>query len=86
AERSRRCVRLRSLSARKRRTFMEAHQGREALVLLEDPRDGGFPGYTANYIRVRVPDPGTDIRNRLFRVRLGEIRADWMEAEIIGPG
>ena len=85
-ERSRRCARLRSLSARKRRAFMEAHRGAEALVLLEDPREEGFPGYTENYIRVRVPNPGSDIRNRLFRVRLGEIRADWMEAEIIGPG
>jgi threonylcarbamoyladenosine tRNA methylthiotransferase MtaB len=82
-ERNRRCNTLRRLSAKKRHGFMEAHLGREADVLLEDPRDGGFPGYTPNYIRVRVPDPGHDIRNQLVRVRLGAVRADWMEAEII---
>ncbi|NDV61269.1 tRNA (N(6)-L-threonylcarbamoyladenosine(37)-C(2))-methylthiotransferase MtaB [Puniceicoccales bacterium CK1056] len=82
-ERSRRCTRLRRLSSMKRHDFMEAHSGKEALVLLEDPRDGGFPGYTANYIRVRVGNPGHDIRNQLVRVRLGKIRADWMEAEIL---
>lgn len=82
-ERSRRCTRLRRLSAMKRHDFMEAYLGKEALVLLEDPRDGGFPGYTANYIRIRVDNPGYDIRNQLVRVRLGRIRADWMEAEIL---
>jgi threonylcarbamoyladenosine tRNA methylthiotransferase MtaB len=82
-ERNRRCTRLRRLSAMKRHEFMAAHSGSEPLVLLEDPRDDGFPGYTENYIRVRVDNPGHDIRNQLVRVRLGEIRADWMEAEIL---
>jgi threonylcarbamoyladenosine tRNA methylthiotransferase MtaB len=83
-ERNRRCTRLRRLSAMKRHDFMDTYSGREALVLLEDPRDGGFPGYTENYIRVRVENPGRDIRNQLVRARLGKIRADWMEAEILG--
>jgi len=82
-ERHRRCVYLRRLSERKRHAFMRRHEGSEADVLLEDPRDGGFPGYTPNYIRVRVEDPGSDIRNELVRVRLGAVRADWMEAEIL---
>jgi threonylcarbamoyladenosine tRNA methylthiotransferase MtaB len=82
-ERSRRCSHLMRLSEKKRYHFMEAHLGMEAKVLLEDPRDGGFPGYTENYIRVRVPDPGHDIRNELVTVRLGKIRADWMEAEVL---
>ena len=82
-ERNRRCTHLRRLSAKKRYDFMEAHIGREALVLLEDPRDGGFPGYTGNYIRVRVDNPGEDVRNRLVKVKLGPIHADWMEAEVL---
>jgi threonylcarbamoyladenosine tRNA methylthiotransferase MtaB len=82
-ERNRRCTHLRRLSAKKRYDFMEAHLGCEALVLTEDPRDGGFPGYTENYIRVRVEHPGEDVRNRLARVRLGPVRADWMEAEVL---
>lgn len=82
-ERNRRCTHLRRLSDKKRYDFMASHIGEEADVLLEDPRDGGFPGYTPNFIRVRVDDPGHDIRNELVRVRLGSIRADWMEAEIL---
>lgn len=82
-ERNRRCAHLRRLSDKKRYDFMEFHRGQTAKVLLEDPRDDGFPGYTENYIRVRVPDPGHDIRNQLVTVRLGRIRADWMEATVI---
>jgi threonylcarbamoyladenosine tRNA methylthiotransferase MtaB len=82
-ERNRRCTHLRRLSDKKRHDFMERHAGCEADVLLEDPRDGGFPGYTGNYIRVRVEHPGRDIRNRLVRVRLGRIQADWMEAKVL---
>ena len=82
-ERNRRCTFLRRLSAKKRYDFMEAYSGQTAKVLLEDPRDDGFPGYTENYIRVRVPSPGYDIRNQLVTVRLREIRADWIEAEVV---
>lgn len=82
-ERSRRCTHLRRLSEKKRYDFMEARSGQTAKVLLEDPRDDGFPGYTENYIRVRVPNPGHDVRNELVTVRLGAIRADWMEAEVV---
>jgi threonylcarbamoyladenosine tRNA methylthiotransferase MtaB len=82
-ERQRRCAVLRRLSARKRRAFMERYVGSEATVLFEDPREGGFPGYTENYIRVRVDDPGWDIRNQRARVRLDSVQADWMQATII---
>lgn len=82
-ERNRRCTYLRRLSAKKRYDYMDAHSGKTAKVLLEDPRDDGFPGYTENYIRVRVPNPGHDIRNQLVEVKLGPIRADWMEAEVV---
>lgn len=82
-ERSRRCTHLRRLSEKKRYDFMEERIGQTAKVLLEDPRDDGFPGYTENYIRVRVPNPGYDIRNELVTVKLGDIRADWMEAEVV---
>ncbi|MEX0320682.1 MAG: tRNA (N(6)-L-threonylcarbamoyladenosine(37)-C(2))-methylthiotransferase MtaB [Puniceicoccaceae bacterium] len=82
-ERNRRCTYLRRLSAKKRYDHMDAYLGKTAKVLLEDPRDDGFPGYTENYIRVRVRNPGHDIRNQLVEVKLGPIRADWMEAEVV---
>lgn len=83
AERQRRCAVLTRLSAGKRHAQMRAHVGREAIVLLEDPREGGFPGYTENYIRVRVEDPGFDIRNRRARVRLDSIQGDWMSGTLL---
>jgi threonylcarbamoyladenosine tRNA methylthiotransferase MtaB len=83
AERQRRCAVLTRLSAGKRLAQMRAHVGREAIVLLEDPREGGFPGYTENYIRVRVEDPGFDIRNRRARVRLDSIQGDWMSGTLL---
>jgi threonylcarbamoyladenosine tRNA methylthiotransferase MtaB len=83
AERQRRCAVLTRLSAGKRHAQMRAHVGREAMVLLEDPREGGFPGYTENYIRVRVEDPGFDIRNRRARVRLDSIQGDWMSGTLL---
>jgi threonylcarbamoyladenosine tRNA methylthiotransferase MtaB len=83
AERQRRCAVLTRLSAGKRLAQMRAHVGLEAIVLLEDPREGGFPGYTENYIRVRVEDPGFDIRNRRARVRLDSIQGDWMSGTLL---
>ncbi len=71
------------LSAGKRLAQMRAYVGREAMILLEDPREGGFPGYTENYIRVRVEDPGFDIRNRRARVRLDSIQGDWMSGTLL---
>ncbi|MEY3001542.1 MAG: tRNA ((6)-L-threonylcarbamoyladenosine(37)-C(2))-methylthiotransferase MtaB [Verrucomicrobiota bacterium] len=83
AERQRRCAVLTRLSAGKRLAQMRAYVGREAMILLEDPREGGFPGYAENYIRVRVEDPGFDIRNRRARVRLDSIQGDWMSGTLL---
>lgn len=81
-ERNRRCARLRQLSAQKQRAFMSRYLGQTVDVLFEDPRDGGFPGYTGNYIRVFIDDPGRDVRNQLLSVRLQEIRGDWVYATL----
>ncbi len=83
-ERNRRCLQLRRYSSQKRYDFMQRYLGKEMNVLLEDPRDGHFPGYTANYIRVLTDSPeGSDIRNQLVRVRLDQISADFVEGPIV---
>lgn len=83
-ERNRRCLQLRRLNSQKRYDFMQRYLGQEMNVLLEDPRDGRFPGYTANYIRVLTDSPeGHDIRNQLVRVRLEQISADFVEGPIV---
>ena len=78
-ERQRRSARLRRLSAQKRHDYFADHLGREVEVLFENPRESSWPGYTGNYIRVVVPDSGEDLRNRVGRVRLERVSADFVE-------
>jgi len=82
-ERNLRCIQLRRLSDHKRHNFMKSYLGQTSKVLLENPREDGFPGYTENYIRVRIPSPGADVRNRLAEIRLRSINADFIEGELI---
>ncbi|NBD37469.1 MAG: tRNA (N(6)-L-threonylcarbamoyladenosine(37)-C(2))-methylthiotransferase MtaB [Verrucomicrobia bacterium] len=84
AEKARRVAELRELSARRYRTFLEAERGSVAEVLLEDPKADHFPGYTGNYIRVRIPRGSDDLRNRLATVRLGRARDGYMEGKLLG--
>lgn len=84
-QRASRCRQLRSISARQQHAFMAARLGREVAVLLEDPdREGLFPGYTPDYVRVRVAAPaGADLRNQLVRVRLERIRGDFIQGSLL---
>ena len=70
-EKHRRSERLLALSDAKQRAFYERHIGKEAVALLEKPKDRQpFHGFTDNYIRVEVDDPAAQ-DNTLVRVRLG---------------
>ncbi len=80
-ERNRRCARLRRLSAAKRHDFQVRFLGRETEVLFEDPRNGLWPGYTPNYIRV-LCESRRNLANRLVRVRLDRISADFVEGTV----
>ncbi len=83
-ERNRRCAQLRRLSSKKRYDQMETACGTIREVLFEDPRDGRWPGYTDNYLRVLADAPeGTSLRNRRARVRLQAIHGDWMSGEVL---
>lgn len=85
-ERARRSAHLRKLAAHKRHEFYAAHLGREVDVLFEDPRPGLWPGYTANYVRVAIDAaqcPGCDLANRIGRVRLERIEADFVTGSLL---
>ena len=82
-ERRRRSDRLRVLSASRRHDFYEAQVGREARILIEDPKNGCWPAYTENYVRVLVRSDRSDLANRLARVRLGRARPEYVEAELL---
>jgi threonylcarbamoyladenosine tRNA methylthiotransferase MtaB len=82
-ERRRRSDRLRILSASKRHDFYEAQVGREARILIEDPKHGCWPAYTENYVRVLLDSGRPDLANRLARVRLVRARPEHVEAELL---
>lgn len=56
AERKRRNKMLRILSAKKLRAFYEQQKGKQAIALFEhEERKGWMYGFTANYVKVKVP-------------------------------
>lgn len=72
--RQRRAAALRALSEAKQLAFHRRFIGQTLPVLFEQPRRPDLAeGYTANYIRVRVPHPhAAALRNRLLPVHLAE--------------
>lgn len=83
-ERHRRSAHLRALAERLRYDWHRAHLGREMRVLFEDPREGIAPGLTDNYVRVVVPADDPDrLRNKIGRVRLEKVSADFVEGTLV---
>lgn len=76
-----RSAKLRRLSEAKRYTYYESYLGKEMTVLFEDPKDGHWPGYTDNYIRV-VTKSYQDLRNRIARVRMDRVVGDVVEGAV----
>ncbi len=86
-ERARRSAELRRLSAERRREFHASRLGKRVRVLFEDPKPELWTGYTDNYIRVvvsagDVPDEWGDLSNRVGRVRLERLSADFVEGRL----
>ena len=84
-ERNRRSLHLRRLSEKKKYDFFSDHLGREMDVLFEDPKPSLWTGLTDNYVRVCVSKDSVphDLTNRLARVRLKSIAADFVEGEFV---
>lgn len=83
-ERQRRCAQLRRLSAMKRHEQMTNALGQVREVLFEHQREGRWPAYTDNFIRVVCDGSASeDLHNRRARVRLKRVVADFVEAEIV---
>ena len=83
AARRHRSSTLRRLSAAKRHDYYQEQVGREAIVLIEDIKDGNWPGYTENYVRVLIHSDLSDLANRLARVSLRKVCLEYVEAEIL---
>ena len=82
-EKRRRSAHLRRLSASKRMNFFESQLGTEQRVLLENPKDGFYGGYTDHYVRVVVPQSPKGLQNRMASVRLGKANPEFVEGEIL---
>ncbi|MCB1120864.1 MAG: tRNA (N(6)-L-threonylcarbamoyladenosine(37)-C(2))-methylthiotransferase MtaB [Verrucomicrobiae bacterium] len=77
-----RSAKLRRLSESRRYDYYEAHVGREMTVLFEDPRDGLWPGYTDNFVRV-VVESRQDLHNQIGRVRLDRVVGEVVEGTLV---
>ena len=82
-ERRSRSSRLRRLSSTKRHDFYEAQVGQEATVLIEDSKDGCWPGYTENYVRALLREKRSDLANRRAHVRIHKARPEYVEADLL---
>ncbi len=78
----RRSKRLRELSARKRRIYLEQQIGRVEMVLFEQEKKGYWSGLTDTYVRVKVQS-AEDLKNRLRAVRLDEIDGQTMIGHLV---
>lgn len=82
AEKKRRSAKLRALSSRQRQAFFAARLGETLPVLFEQKKEGAWPGYTPNYIRV-VVDSNENLLNTIQNVKLTKLAADYVEGIIV---
>ena len=81
--RRKRSAQLRRLSSSKRMDFHKGQEGNLETVLIENPKDNYFTGYTPNYTRVLVENADHDISNQLVQVRLNHASPEFIDAELI---
>ena len=82
-ERRRRSAHLRSLSASKKMNFHQRQLGKEFEVLLENPKDGFYGGYTEHYVRVSVLQHPKGLENKMARVRMHEAGPEFVQGTLL---
>ena len=78
-----RSARLRRLSAAKRMSFHEKQLGQVFRVLLENPKDEFYSGYTDHYVRVVVPQAPAGLENRMALVKLEKATPEFIEGSLL---
>ena len=81
-ERRRRSSHLRRLSSAKRMEWHETFIGKSVRVLLENPKNGFYGGYTENYLKVMVPESLPALANRFANVKIGDVRPEYCLGKI----
>ena len=79
-----RSARLRVLSAKKTRMFLEHHVGQTVEVLFEHVEGGYWMGYTGSYLRVGVRDDGVNLKNQLGTMVVRQVVGDVGVGELVG--
>jgi threonylcarbamoyladenosine tRNA methylthiotransferase MtaB len=82
-QRRQRSARLRRLSASKRMEFHQEYVGKQVKVLLENPKNGFYAGYTQNYLKVVVPQEPAGLQNRFARVDITEARPEYCQGKLV---
>jgi len=82
-ERRQRSAHLRRLSASKRMSFHENQLGQVFRVLLENPKDGFYSGYTDHYVRVVVPEAPRGLENRMALIKMKKASPEFIEGELV---
>ena len=82
-ERRRRSAHLRRLSASKKMNFHKEQLGKEFQVLLENPKDGFYGGYTEHYVRVQVPQKPMGLENRMAQIRMLTASPEFVEGSLL---
>ncbi len=78
-----RSARLRRLSAAKRMGFHEKQLGQVFRVLLENPKDEFYSGYTDHYVRVVVPQAPAGLENRMALVKMEKATPEFIEGSLL---
>jgi threonylcarbamoyladenosine tRNA methylthiotransferase MtaB len=82
-ERRLRSAHLRRLSASKRMSFHENQLGQVFRVLLENPKDGFYLGYTDHYVRVVVPEAPRGLEIRMALIKMKKASPEFIEGELV---
>jgi threonylcarbamoyladenosine tRNA methylthiotransferase MtaB len=77
-ERRERSAYLRRLSASKRMGFHESQVGRELRVLIENPKNQQFSGYSDNYVKIIVSEGFEELSNKISIVKILEARPEYV--------
>ena len=67
----------------KKMSFNLDQVGKELSVLIENPKEEEFSGYSDNYVKVLVNDGFKELSNRVSRIKIVDSRPEYVIGEWI---
>ena len=68
---------------KKKMSFNLDQVGKELSVLIENPKEEEFSGYSDNYVKVLVNDGFKELSNRVSRIKIVDSRPEYVIGEWI---